>query len=64
MRHNTPIYTFNKDKVEHETQVKQEHGEWLSSMFVKQDVTFRKFSIKAVAYFLCEMLAKQVLKPM
>jgi len=59
IRHNTPFYTFNKDNLEKVTQVKQGHGECLSSKLVKYDVTLRRFSIKAVG---CEMLAKQVLK--
>ena len=43
MGHNTPFYTFNKDNIEHLSQVKQGHGECLASMFVKYDVTFRIF---------------------
>jgi len=61
MRHNTLCYMFNKYDIEYLTQVKQGHAVCLESLFVKDDVTFRSFSIKAVG---CEMLAKQVLKPL
>ena len=63
MRQNTPFYTFNKDNIEHVTQLKQDHGECLGSLSIKHDVIFRsipKILNKAVR---CEMLAKQVLKP-
>jgi len=50
-RHNTPFYTFNNDNTEFVIQVLAiGHGECLMSMFVKDDVIFRRFSIIAVAY--------------
>ena len=63
MRNNTPFYTFNKDKIEHVTQLKQGHVECLHfclSNMTSHSEVFWRFSIKAVA---CEMLANQVLKP-
>ena len=29
MQHNAPFYMFNEDNIEHVTQVKQSHVEWL-----------------------------------
>ena len=43
MRHNTPLYTFNKENMEHLTRVKQGHVKCLASLFGKDDVTFRSF---------------------
>jgi len=48
--HNRPFYKLNRDSVEYVTQVKQGHRECLASMFVKYDITFRRFPIKPVAY--------------
>ena len=49
MRHNTPFYMFNKHNMEHITQIKQGHVECLGSLFGKDDVTFRRCSIKVLA---------------
>ena len=47
----TQDHFFNKDNMEHVAPVKQTHVECLGSLFGKDDVT-------------CEMLAKQVFKPL
>ena len=49
MWHKTPFYMFNKDHMEHVTQVKQDHVECLGSLFGKDDTTFRSFPIKISA---------------
>ena len=45
MRHNTSFYMFNKDV----TQVKQDQVQRLGYLFDKDDITFRRFSLKASA---------------
>ena len=56
MQHNTPFYMFNKDNMEHVTQVNQGHVDHLGSLFDKDDVTdFRRSLIKVRQ---CEMRFK------
>jgi len=43
VQQNTPFYMFNKDNMEHASQVKRGHVECGGSLFGKDDVTFRSF---------------------
>jgi len=41
MQHNTPFYMFNKDNMEHVTQVKQGHVMWLRLKFWPYEMSFK-----------------------
>jgi len=62
MRHNTPLYMFNKDNMEHATQVKQGQGVVFGVFVWQRWRHIPKFSEDSRLKFRpCEMLAKQVL---
>ena len=63
MRHNTPFYIFNKDNMEHVTQVKAMWSIWdicLAKMTSHSEV-FRRFAIKVSAL---QDVSKEDLKPL
>ena len=60
-RHNRLFYTFNNDNIEFVIQVKLSHGECLTYVCQRwrQDSRFKLWDICP-----CQMLAKQILKPL